>query len=113
MSGKEFGKGSKIAINDTICTVRGGGLGNKSWIAKITGTHPQYGLNREFCKKDRSDLSRSGKSGTVRFEVTEPGIYEYRNFTISSRYTEDGFVRLNADGSYDDLEREEVLEIVR
>jgi hypothetical protein len=47
----------------------------KDYVARIVGTHPKYGLEREFLAAAR-EASRSGRTWTRRAIVTEPGLYE-------------------------------------
>lgn len=62
---------TEIAIGNTHTDVRGGGYGGGAWIAKITGLDPTHGLRRQFCRKDKSGLSGSGRSGTITLQVAE------------------------------------------
>src|SRR5690606_23506472 len=102
---------SQISIGNTYTDVRGGGFGRTAWIARITGRNPQYGFQREFCRKDTSGLSRSGRSGTIKFHVTTPGIYEFRDFCVGStlrNWNWSGFILLREDGTSEELTREQV-----
>lgn len=104
---------STIKIGGTYTDVRGGGYGGRAWIARIVGRDTQFGLAREFCKRDASGLSGSGRSGVVSFDVSEPGIYEFRDFCVGStarNWNWSGFVRLGVDGSSEELTREQVLQ---
>jgi len=97
--------GTKIGDKWSVTRVRGGGYGNDAWIAKITGTHPQYHFEREFCPRDESHLSRSGRSGTIGFEMQGPGLYEFRNFCIgctARNWEWSGFVVIDAEGHVDE-----------
>lgn len=101
-----------IALNNTYTDVRGGGYGSGAWIARCTGRDPKFGLAREFCKKNESGLSRSGRSGTIRFEVDEPGIYEFRGFcrgSTAKNWEWSGFVKIDADGTVTELSRAEAM----
>jgi hypothetical protein len=74
-----------------VMRVRGGGLGANAWVARITGPHTQFGVQREFIDADR-DLSSSGRSGTITWCLDNlDGVYEYRSVCITSRYTASGF----------------------
>lgn len=68
--------------------VRGGGCGTSAWVARITGTDERFGLAREFVRKQK-DLSRSGRSGSIHFEL-EAGVYEYRNVQHASEHASIG-----------------------
>jgi hypothetical protein len=70
--------------------VRGGGLGSGAWVARITGTHEKYGVEREFMDAKRH-LSGSGRSGDIDWELDGDGIYEFRDVCTDSRRTESGF----------------------
>lgn len=97
---------ASIGKDSTQTPVRGGGLGARAWVAKLTGTDRRYGFAREFVKKDTSDLSGSGKSGVIRFDVTEPGVYEFRDFCLSTgkNWSWSGFFRINEDGTVEQLD---------
>ena len=93
---------TQIKLNDTYTDVRGGGYGGRAWIARITGTDSKFGLRREFCERDKTGLSRSGASGVIKFHVSQPGVYEFRDFCVGStarNWNWSGFVVLNADGT--------------
>jgi hypothetical protein len=47
----------------------------KDYVARIVGTHPKYGLDREFLAAAK-EASRSGRTWCRRAIVTEPGLYE-------------------------------------
>lgn len=103
---------STITLNNTYTDVRGGGYGNRAWIARIVGPDAKFGLSREFCRADKSGLSGSGRSGVISFEVTEPGLYEFRGFCVGStarNWEWSGFIELAADGSSTELSRAQVL----
>lgn len=107
---------TEIAIGNTHTDVRGGGYGGGAWIAKITGLDPTHGLRRQFCRKDKSGLSGSGRSGTITFEVEEPGLYEFRGFCIGStpkNWEWSGFIVLEAGGDSREVTRREAEEIAR
>ena len=90
--------------------VRGGGIGNRFWVAKITGRDAKFGLARQFLKKDLSDLSGSGRSGTIEVTITEPGFYEFRERMTSDRSISDraygGFLQVDEAGNVVEVERE-------
>lgn len=101
-----------INIGKTYTKVRGGGYGSDAWIAKITGPDPKYGLKRQFCKRDRSGLSRSGGSGAITFDVNEPGVYEFRGFCVGStanNWEWSGFIELSLDAEPRELSRSAVM----
>lgn len=90
----EFGvtyPSTTISATSAFVKVRGGGSGSRAWIARITGTHPTYGLCREFVEMERS-LSRSGASGSTTFTYEGDGLYEFADATVGSNgYTKRGF----------------------
>lgn len=107
---------TEIKINGTQTDVRGGGFGNQAWIARITGTDPKFGMAREFCQKDTSGLSGSRKSGLITFDVTEPGVYEFRGFCVGStsrNWEWSGFVNIHADGTVEEISKAQALELAR
>lgn len=53
-----------------VCTPEG-----KTWLAQLTGLGGKYGVIRNFLN-GRPDLSRSGRTGTYTYTLTEPGVYE-------------------------------------
>lgn len=103
---------TQIALNDTYTDVRGGGYGGNAWIAHITGLDSKYGLARKFCERDRSNLSGSGRSGTIKFDVTEPGVYEFRNFCVGStsrNWEWSGFVSIGDDGTVTEISKSDAI----
>jgi hypothetical protein len=105
-----------IGLRKCFTRVRGGGFGRNAWIAKIIGTHPKYKYEREFCDSDENDLSRSGRSGTIRFTLQGPGLYEFRNFCIGStsrNWEWSGFVLIDEQDNETELSRKEVDQIVK
>lgn len=94
---------TKIALGHTYTRIRGGGYGRHAWIARITGLDPKYGLARDFCRSHKR-LSGSGRSGTISFDVDEPGLYEFRGFCVGStpsNWEWSGFCELTAAGRTD------------
>lgn len=103
---------TKISIGNTYTDVRGGGYGSSAWIAQITGTDSKFGLKREFCKRDKSGLSGSGRSGTIAFDVTRPGVYEFRDFCVGStarNWRWSGYIQLDESGDTRELTKAQVL----
>jgi len=101
-----IGHQTYVSLQGSRTRVRGGGLGHGAWIARIVGPHPKFHFEREFCYKDRSGLSRSGRSGAVEFTMEGPGLYEYRDFCASSTRTESGFLVLGPDGAIEKISRQ-------
>jgi len=101
---------ASVALGSTFTTVRGGGNGNSAWVAKIVGLDPKWGLAREFCERHEY-LSGSRASGSISFDVDEPGIYEFRGFCVMStrNWEWSGFIELLADGSEMLLTKKEVV----
>jgi len=51
-------------------------LEGKQWMAKITGSHPKYILNRQFLEADNAEWGKN--SWRVKeYKISEPGYYEY------------------------------------
>jgi hypothetical protein len=106
-----------LTINSHI---RGGGaVGAGAWAARITGAgKSKWPLERDFCRKDRSGTSGSGRSGWIALYLDEPGIYELRgigNFQGGSVASQErdgggwsGFIKVDADGNYEILGGEEM-----
>jgi hypothetical protein len=93
-------------------TVRGGGVGGRAWVAKLTGHDEKWGFVREFVRK-QSHTSKSGRSGSIDFPITEPGIYEFRDVqpargdaTIGDLAS--GFLRVEADGTIAEIDKDAV-----
>lgn len=113
--GEHHNHSGKInVINGQIASnIRGGGTGNYgAWVAKITGTGGQYGLEREFVKKDTSGVSGSGRSGYIGFHVDEPGVYEYRKLgsdQVNSKTEVSGFLHVQPDGHIHDISKDEAI----
>jgi len=51
-------------------------LSGKPYVARLLGTHPRYGFDREFLPLRFAHRSRSGATGTKVALITEPGIFE-------------------------------------
>ena len=82
---------SYFKATEAYVKVRGGGAGSNAYVARIIGTHPKFGFEREFVDAERN-LSRSGASGSSSFAYEGDGLYEYRHATESDRaWTKDGF----------------------
>ena len=104
---------STIGLNATSTQVRGGGFGKDAWVAQILGIQPDKKLKRKFCKKNIEGLSSSRKSGNIEFEVTEPGIYEFRDFcqnTHPNRWRWSGFFEIDIDSEIRILTLDQVVE---
>ncbi|MET3769820.1 hypothetical protein ABIB15_002524 [Marisediminicola sp. UYEF4] len=98
-----LGSQDSAAINAVSAQmrVRGGGIGANAWMAKVVGPDPKWGIERQFLETDAS-LSGSGRSGSIRWHIDGDGIYEYRGWAASSRYTTSGFIAVK-DGMVADL----------
>lgn len=94
----QLGDGTFITATEAATRVRGGGLGGDAWLAQITGTDPKWRVARDFCKKNTDELSGSGKSGVITFEVPGPGLYQYKGFCVSSTKVRSGYVEITDDG---------------
>lgn len=97
--------------------VRGGGVGGSAWVAKIVGPNDKYGFERQFVRKTKN-LSGSGRSGTIQFELAEPGIYEYRDVqhpagVASIGSLDSGFIELLSDGTTRELSRDEAKAAIK
>jgi hypothetical protein len=74
-----------------ICTPEG-----KTWLARITGPDPHYGVAREFIRPVSKVTSRSGRTGRCEYLVG-PGVYE-RHEGRRSLSGDNGFFRVASDG---------------
>lgn len=72
--------------------------GKKTWLAKITGTHPTFKLARTFIETNETDWL-----GNKYFEL-ENGYYQYDNSK------ERGYVKVE-NGSWEDVSYREVLSV--
>lgn len=74
----------------------------KTWIARITGTDPKYGLAREFVPRIGRRSSRSGRTGHMYYSL-DAGTYE-----VSERGKR-RFIRVGDDGSSEGVSRDQVV----
>lgn len=93
--------------------IRGGGFGRGAWIARILGPDPKFGLKREFLKSN-SNLSGSGKSGTIDFPIYEPGFYEVRGVQRPKGEASIGdlwnaFIEVDKSGKFREVTKETVV----
>lgn len=110
----ELGEGTFITATEAATKIRGGGYGGNAWLAKITGLDSKFGFTREFVKKSTAGLSGSGRSGSIYWEITEDGIYEWRKFCIGStakNWKSNGFCVIS-DGSICEITKAEVVALV-
>lgn len=87
---------NETEIRLDICTPEG-----KTWLARITGPDPRYGVAREFIRPVEQSTSRSGKTGTALYLIG-PGIYERHEGRRSLR-DHNGFFRVTGDGQVESL----------
>jgi hypothetical protein len=86
-----------------VCTPEG-----KTWLARITGVSEEFGFDRTFCRYVDRQTSKSGKTGTVTYPVSD-GLYE----------SNEGRRRLGrrywrvADGVISEISREQVTAELR
>jgi hypothetical protein len=85
---------TKIVLD--ICTLEG-----KTWLARITGPDPQYGIAREFLRAAERSTSRSGRTGTTTFLIG-PGVYERREGRRNLSHR-NGFFRVTPEGAVEEL----------
>ena len=80
-----------------ICTPEG-----KTWLARITGPDPRFGVAREFLAPVDKSTSASGRTGTATY-LAAPGVYERREGRRNlARHN--GFFRVTADGTIEPLD---------
>lgn len=105
-----------INLGNCKTDVRGGGYGGEAWIARITGTDPKFGLKRAFLPKDKSGLSGSGRSGSICFELDEPGLYEFRGFCVGStakNWEWSGFMLIDDDGTTHEISKTRAIALAK
>jgi hypothetical protein len=93
--------------------VRGGGVGVGAWVARITGPHPKFGLDRSFVKR-RENLSGSRKSGSLSWSIVEPGYYELRGVQYGASEAsigdlDNGFIHVSDGGDVERVEKAQVI----
>lgn len=95
----DIGDGTMIGPRKARTRVGGGGtVGGRAWVARITGPHPRDRLEREFCQISRDGRSGSGRSGFMEWVLPRTGVYEARDFAVSSNSSWSGFVLAIATG---------------
>ena len=52
---------------------------NKEWACKIVGKDEKYRFAREFLRVYERDWTSSGKTGYTYYDVTQDGIYQFKN----------------------------------
>lgn len=89
---------AEIKAVKTPFRLRNDKKGKRTWLAKITGTHPTYKLARTFIETDETDWL-----GNKYFEL-ENGYYQYDNSK------ERGYVKVE-NGNWKDVSYQEVLSV--
>lgn len=109
-----IGYGSTVfRMGECHSRVRGGGkAGGNAWLARVLGHDPKYEFSRKFIRANRSDVSQSGRSGVIRWTVSEPGIYEFRGCSTSSTSNTEGFFEVHKNGSIRLLSKSAVLALL-
>lgn len=94
--------------------IRGGGIGARAYVAKLSApsADSRYEFEREFMDADRSDVSRSGRSGGITWELDGEGIYEFARFAASSRYPVSGYVRVLPGGLVEKIGKREIKKLL-
>lgn len=96
---KDIGNPEASITGEYAVTVRGA----KQWIAKLTGAHPQFRFERQFCI---SDLGATRRRGNVRrFYLEGPGVYEFRNF--GGKWS--GFIKVHDDHMVEEITANEAM----
>lgn len=82
------------------------------WVARIKGTHAQYGLDREFmqAQRDYTDSSSTGNRGIWLYYALRPGIYEI-NERITWKRKDRYFLRVIDDETAERINKDEVLRV--
>lgn len=86
-----------------------GEIKQRHWCAKLTGLDSKYGFRREFVKgrKDYSRANSIGSRGIYVWYILDPGMYEVSS-PETMRRTRRYFLRVNYDGTTNEISREEV-----
>lgn len=74
VAGNEADGKTKANMN-TIRITAYAHLGYRPWLARITGSDPQYGLARDFLRPTECSRSRSGRTGEQTWEI-DVGLYQ-------------------------------------
>lgn len=87
---------------------------SRPWVARIDGLDPRYGFARTFVHgvRDYSRANSVGSRGVWECFALEPGIYEVKH-PVSWRRTRRYFISVTDDGSYHEINREEVEACLR
>jgi hypothetical protein len=80
-----------------LCTPEG-----KTWLARITGPDPRYGVARDFIRPVSKVTSRSGRTGRYEYLI-EPGVYE-RHEGRRSLGHQNGFFQVTSEGEITPLD---------
>jgi hypothetical protein len=101
--------------------LEGGKVGNRAWVARLTGRDPVYAFSRSF-QRELDGKGDTTKSGVLRFEIAEPGVYEYRGIGATDKPASyylkrnsggaDGFLWLRSDDELHFITRERAEELV-
>jgi hypothetical protein len=94
--------------------IRGGGSGGSAWVARVTGTHPKFHLDREFLDKDQEHVSRSRRSGWFTWVLDRPGYYEIRDVQYEAGVAsigrlDRGFLRVDQAGEVTRVTKDHVI----
>ena len=79
--------------DDHAATITDRSYKGDAWIARITGTHSRYGLDRDFCDADDVTEAKSNAYRTQEWTLPldEGAVYEYRDLGASSSGGDSGF----------------------
>lgn len=94
--------------------IRGGGSGGSAWVARVTGTHPQFHLARKFLEKDAEHVSKSRRSGWFTWILRQPGYNEIRDVQYEAGVAsigrlDRGFLRVDAAGEVTRVSKDAVI----
>lgn len=92
--------------------VRGGGSGGNASVQRLTDIRPGF-LDWQFVELDTSDLSRSGRSGTISWEGLGDGVYALNRLCTGTR-SEGSFIVIIHDGQVAEVShtRQQLVEIL-
>lgn len=107
--------GTIISAMGAQTRVRGGGFGNRAWLAQLSDLDHKFGFARQFVKQTREGLSGFNRPGVITWEgPLVDGIYEWRGFCVGatlSNWESNGFALIK-DGRITEISKDEAKTIL-